>query len=240
MRALGFVSAALILFACDGGLFPDGECTPDEDGLAFCGDRVDDDCEGGDESCPATKPADAPPDFDCDSDNVPANVLFWTDLPSNEQVESGCVFVYQGETDAFYAAVDITNGSDPQGPEGKSTGECSYDYSARRHLFFTESPTKDCDDLEYTYPDDVANQLLSNDCRKMVRNIAQSDGDFDPDIQFLPGDLDDQRKRIERFDTAEVACLRINNASGEPYRPDEVFVTQSARVLQENLAFEAQ
>lgn len=197
------------------------------EGLIFCDDRVDDDDDGDDEPCPATQPADAPVAYDC-AGAPPPSVLAHVDLPSNDQVASGCVYIYQGGTGAFYAAVDIENGPEPTGPMGQSTGLCSYDRSARRHVFMTTSPLADCPDLTYVYPDMVENQLLSNGCRRMVRNIGYSDADFDPDIQFLAGDEADQRNRIDVFDTVEVACLGINNTLGAPYRTDEVYVTQSS------------
>jgi hypothetical protein len=211
----------------------------DDESLVFCADRVDDDCDGGDEPCPATQPADAAPAFTCNG-AAPSSVLAHAVLSSNEQVESGCVFVYQSASGAFYAAVSVTDGPSPRGPQGVSAGLCQYDTSARRHVFFTTSPVEDCADVIYTYPDQVPNQLLSTECRRMVRNIQSNDPTFTPDIQFLPGDLAAQEARLARFDTAEVACLGINNQSGMPYRTDEVFVTQSTGAFVTNAAFQPQ
>ena len=103
------------------------------DGFVFCSDRVDDDEDGADEPCAATQPADAAPDFQC-TGTPPDNVYAYAKLPTNEQVNGGCVFVYQGETGAFYASVSVVDGTNPRGPMGASTGLCSFDYSARRHL----------------------------------------------------------------------------------------------------------
>lgn len=208
-----------------------------DESLVFCADRVDDDCDGGDEPCPATLPSDAAPAYACDGP-APSSVLAHATLASNEQVASGCVFVYQSESGAFYAAVSVTDGPSPRGPQGASTGLCQYDTSARRHVFFTTSPVEDCATVVYTYPDQVNNQLLSTDCRRMVRNIQSNDPNFTPDIQFLPGDLAAQEARLSRFDTAEVACLGINNQSGMPYRTDEVFVTQSTGAFVSNASFQ--
>lgn len=210
--------------------------------IAWCEDRADDDCDDVDEACPATQPADAAPAFGCGvAEDPPDNVLFWATPgdPTNEQVASSCVFVYQGASGAFYAAVSVVDGPDPTGPPGADRGLCAYDYSARKHLFFTQPRVEDCEEVAYLYPDDVANQVLSTSCRKMVRNLARDDGDFDPDIQFLPGDLDVQRARIALFSEAEIACLRINNNLGNPYRTDEIFVTQAHAPLVENLGFVA-
>lgn len=208
--------------------------------IAFCDDRVDDDCDGQDEVCPSTQPSDAAPTFTCGADEpVPSSVLAFAQLPENEQVATGCVFVYQGSSGDFFLAATVEDGAFRQGPQGQSTGLCSFDYAARKHLFLTAPPVEDCDDVVFVYPDEIDNQLLSNECRKMVRNIAVRDPDFDPAIQYLPGDEEVQRRRIARFSVAEVACVGINSTTGVPYRPDEVFVSQASAPLVENLTFEA-
>jgi len=230
---------ALLASGCpEAALDGPGQCLDNPSGILFCDDRVDDNCDGEGEVCPATQPADAPPAFDC-TGTPPDNVFAHASLPTNAQVAGGCVFIYQAESGAFYASVDVRDGSNPQGPMGESVGLCAYDYGARKHLFFTTAPVSECADIAYVYPDQVANQLLSNDCRKMVRNLVRDDPSFEPDIQFLPGNVDDQRARIETFSVAEVACLRINNASGAPYRPDELFVTQAEASFVENAGFVA-
>jgi hypothetical protein len=203
----------------------------------FCLDRVDDDCDGIDEPCPSTQPADIAPTWDCTTD-APVNVLASATFGSNAQVASGCVFVYQGETGAYYAAVDIVDGPEPRGPPGISQGRCAFDTGARKHLFFTTSPIASCDDVEYVYPEQPANQHLSNACRKMVRNIRQDDPRYDPDIQFLPGDRAAQEARMATFDVAEVACIGIIGRDGEPIREDEGFVSQASAAFTMHAGFE--
>jgi len=239
-----FFSALALIVGCACGADRGGDAGTsldacDDEGLVFCADRVDDDCDGSDEPCPATQPADAAPTYTC-SGAPPSSVLASASLAANDQVASGCVFVYQGESGAFYAAVSVVDGPAPRGPQGVSAGLCQFDTSARRHLFFTSSPVDDCAPVVYTYPDQVSNQLLSTTCRRMVRNIQSNDPSFTPDIQFLPGDLTAQERRLARFDVAEVACLGINNQSGMPYRTDEVFVTQSTGAFVTNAAFQPQ
>lgn len=238
------IATALIASCAEGGA-PTGDagelsgdaCENQSDD--FCADRIDDDCDGIDEGCPATQPVDAAPGFDC-SGPPPSSVLAFATTAANDQVERACVFVYQGASGAFYVAVDVDDGPEPRGPQGVNTGLCQYDTSARRHVFLTTSPVEDCAPVVYTYPDQVANQLLSTDCRRMVRNIQSDDPNFFPDVQFLPGDLATQEARLARFDTAEVACLGINNLQGAPYRLDEVFVTQAHAPFVLNAGFAAQ
>jgi len=239
------VVCALVASSCatggrndeDAGVLSSDPCENQIDD--FCADRIDDDCDDIDEGCPATQPIDAAPAFDC-SGTPPSSVLAFATTAANDQVERACVFVYQAASGAFYVAVDVEDGPDPRGPQGVNAGLCQYDTSARRHVFLTTSPVEDCAPVVYTYPDQIANQLLSTDCRRMVRNIQSDDPSFEPDVQFLPGDLAAQEARLARFDTAEVACLGINNLQGAPYRLDEVFVTQAHAPFVLNASFSAQ
>ncbi len=237
MRA---IVAALLLgpwaLACDGDGAARGGPDAGPPAITFCGDRVDDDGDDRDENCPSTQPADAAPAYECDA-NPPDNVVAYAAFEENAQVSEGCVFVYQGETGAYYASVKVLNGQDVFGPMGESQGKCRAYTSARRHVFMTTSPVGDCPIIEFQHPDQVTNQLLSNDCRKMLRNQQFNDPGFDPDVQYLDGDLAAQRYRLAQFDTVEVACTGLNRPSGEPYANDSVFVTQATTTWTTNPDF---
>ena len=148
--------------------------------------------------------------------------------------------IYQGVTGAYYVAVDIEDGPSPLGPSDGPTNFCGYDFSARRHVFMTQSPSAACEDLVYQHPDQAQNQLLSNGCRKMLRNLGFGDTRFEPDIQFLDGELDAQLARLDMFDIAEVACIGINGTGGQPYRTGEIFVVQATAPWERNMGFSEQ
>lgn len=198
-----------------------------DDGLTFCHDRVDDTCDGVDEPCPSTQPADVAPLFACE-DAPPSSVLAIARFPGNAQVAGGCAFVYQGESGAYFAAVSLVDGPDPRGPMGENVLRCGFDTGARKHAFMTTSPVESCPPLTYTYPEQPQNQLLSSSCRRMIRNVLQDDPRYTPDIQFLPGDRADQETRLATFDSVEVACIGIVGRDGEPIREEQDFVTQAS------------
>jgi|GEM_PF-1984153 len=231
--------------------------------VGFCGDRVDDNCQvdhpatpcnlgvsahqycnTGDEECPSTQPGSAPPSWDCTGD-VPANVIAYAQFTeSNDQVTDFCVFVY--ESTAFpgehYVAVDVTDGTDTRGPDGR----CAADYSARRHVYLSDLKTSDgadtgCGPVRYihAYPNEnngqlypVDEQKLSNNCRKMMRNIVRASGQsFDPAIQYFAASRAEAVAKLDVLETVEVACVGIDNIDGEPYRTGEEWLTQAAKEL---------
>ncbi len=243
---------------------PPEDCGDDEpltnaSWVGFCEDRVDDNCtneqrsadcvqfpafhsfcQTGDEECPTTQPASGPPSFDCLAP-PPSNVIAFATLDApNAQVDAFCIYVYESEAvpGEHYVAVDVTDGSDPSGPDAK----CADDYSARRHLFFSDLLTaqgepKECAPVRYShaYPEEtlsgdffpVDDQKLSNSCRKAIRNIVRSvQSNFDPDIQYFAASRQEALAKLAILDTAEVACLGIDNLAGEPYRENEVWISQ--------------
>ncbi len=230
-------------------------CDDDDDPLSstgwagFCADRRDDNCAmdapddacpepgfGGptpcntaDEPCPATLPASAPPAWDC-TGTAPENVVasaHFTD--QNDAVTSFCAYVYESTAvpGEFYVAIDVDNGTDPYGPEQK----CSSDFGARRHLYFSNLDDGACAGLRFTYPDEVDDQILSNVCRKMIRNVVRDDPDFAPDIQYFASSRAEVDAKLAVLDTAEIACVGIDNTDGVPYRATEVWVVQAEAPL---------
>lgn len=235
------------------------------DWVGFCEDRVDDDCtinvnddpcndgvnahnlcQTADEPCPTTQPGSAPPNWDCTGtppENVIAFALF---EQSNNQVLRFCTFVYESTEFAgeHYIAVDVDDGNEPNGPNGL----CAADYSARRHIFYSDleddaGNDTGCDGVKYihAYPQEnptgesypVDDQKLSNTCRKAIRNIVRNpQANFEPDIQYFAASRSEALGKLAILDTAEVACVGIDNLDNEPYRPGEIWVVQAAQEIE--------
>ncbi len=235
----------------------------------FCADRVDDNCAVDvgddcpeitssstagehhfacthDEPCPATAPGAAPPSWDCEGP-PPANVVAYAlyDDAANAQVRRFCAFVYESPVvaDEFYAAIDVVSGPDPQGPVDPAIGSgglCSYDFNARRYLFFTDLDEGECAPVRFTHAYGFENggidfpvdqQQLSTPCRKAIRLVTRDDPAFSPDIQFFAASEDELTQKLALLETAEIACVGIDNTSGAPYRATEVFVVQAEQTI---------
>lgn len=195
-----------------------------------------------DEPCPQTAPGASAPAWDCTGD-APANVVAFAHFTdANEQVTEFCAFVYESNVVAgeYFATVTLTSGADPQGPSDPSLGAgglCSADFFARRYLFFADVDGGACAAIRYVheYGDDnptgfdhpVDEQQLSNRCRKAIRLVTRNDTAFEPDIQFFAASEDEMRAKLDVLDTAEIGCVGIDDLTGAPYRPTEVFVVQA-------------
>ncbi len=205
-------------------------------------------CNTGDEACPATQPGSAPPQWDCQG-SAPANVLaygYQAD-PNNPNVVELCVFVYESEAapGEHYVAYSYTDGANPFGPPSPPVtpaADCNADRFARRHLFFADLDDGACDGITYihAYPNEnptgdlypVDDQKLSNGCRKMVKNIAFGGSGFSPDIQYFAASRAEALAKLAVLDTAEIACVGIDNLNDQPYRPTERWYVQASAPLQ--------
>src|SRR5690606_5364213 len=105
---------------------------------------------------------------------------------------------------------------------------CTYDNSARRHLFFSNLDEGACPEVRFIheynwsetgglYPTDL--QKLSNECRKMIRNTSFNDPSFEPDIQYFAASDEEADAKLDVLETAEFACVGIDDEDGAPYRP---------------------
>lgn len=241
----------------DAGPGPFGGSCDDDDPLTFrdwggfCDDRVDDNCtfdvdptpgcslantqaphpcNTGDEPCPATLPGSAAPPWDCEGEPPPGVIARAHFTDSNEQVTSFCSYVYESAAvpDEYYVAIAWDNGPDVRGPQGK----CLADTSARRYFFLSTLAAGDCGGVSYVHPAPVDEQPLSNRCRKAMRNLFMDLSLFDPDVQFFASSREEAEAKLAVLDTAEIACIGINNAQGQPYRDNEVWVVQAAAPLE--------
>jgi hypothetical protein len=134
---------------------------------------------------------------------------------------------------------------------------CAADYSVRKHLFFSnldEGPCEgvryvhaygfeNCGDhpcadgeetLGYEYP--VDEQPLSNSCRKMVKMVPSLSADNTPTarplVNYFAGSDAELVQKLSILETVEIACVGIDNPTGAPYRPAEIFGTQASALLQ--------
>lgn len=204
-------------------------------------------CNTGDEACPATQPGSAAPQWNCQG-TPPDNVIahgYYAD-PSNPNVVELCVFVYESTAvpGEHYVAYSFTNGVSPFGPPSPPVtpaADCNADRAARRHLFLSNLDEGPCDGVRYihAYPNEnptndlypVDDQKLSNACRKMVKNVAFGSPGFDPEIQYFAASRAEALGKLAILDTAEIACIGIDNLSGQPYRPTERWYVQAAAPL---------
>ena len=102
--------------------------------------------------------------------------------------------------------------------------------------------------LGFEFP--VDEQPLSNGCRKMVKMVPSLSGDntasngtpLDGDgtlssrastlVQFFAGSDAERQRKLEILETAEIACVGIDDPTGAPYRSNEIFGPQASAILQ--------
>lgn len=203
-------------------------------------------CNTGDEPCPATQPGSAAPAWDCRG-AAPENVVafaYHADA-NNPNVVEMCVFVYESSEapGEHYVAYSFTDGPSPFGPPSPPVtpaADCNADRFARRHLFLSDLDDGACEGVRYIHanPQDnptgelypVDDQKLSNRCRKMMKNVSFPTS-FTPDIQYFAASREEAVAKLAVLDTAEIACVGIDNLSGEPYRTTERWYVQAAAPL---------
>lgn len=205
-------------------------------------------CNTGDEACPSTQPGSAPPAWDC-LGTPPSNVVafgYHADA-NNPNVVELCVFVYESEAapGEHYVAYSLVDGPSPFGPPSppvNPAADCNADRFARRHLFLSDLDGGACDGVTYihAYPQEnptgelypVDDQKLSNDCRKMMKNISFGGSGFTPEVQYFAASRGEALAKLAVLDTAEVACIGIDNIDNEPYRATERWYVQAVASLQ--------
>ena len=87
---------------------------------------------------------------------------------------------------------------------------------------------------EFEFP--VDEQPLSNACRKMVKMVPNLNGantaTAAPLVQFFAATEEERQRKLEILETAEIACVGIDDSSGHPYRAAEIFGLQASAVVQ--------
>lgn len=210
-----------------------GDCEPtdpwvNEGRLGVCEDYVDDNCDGMDEACPTTNPADVEvPSWDC-TGTAPANVYAHaTFSTATGGIESGCFVFFEGLTDEFYVTQVGLGRTDPVCAESISGCTCpgspSYD---RRIYAFTRQDIADAECPEIVLQDQPGSdgggsgdgsvnleQPVSNECRKYLYQMHF----YDMEYSYV-GNLANLEDRVKLFPIVEITCtpieLIIGNISG--------------------------
>lgn len=201
-----------------------GDCA-DDDPLQFegaggiCGDWVDDDCDGKDETCPTSKPAQTNvPNWDC-TGTPPDNVYAWARFDDGKGFfkPGGCFVFFEGAKSVYYAQrVGIERVTECTSPTGCTcpTLPGSSNYDRRMYAFTRRSDTPDCPKI--TLDDKKINgqrwetQPVSNSCRKY---LYQMHG-YDIAYSHIASSLADLETRLTEYDVVELSCLEDILAPG--------------------------
>lgn len=210
--------------AQDGYALEKGDCS-DSDPLqheqseGVCGDNVDDNCDGKDEACPTSMPAQMNiPNWDC-TGAPPSNVYAWAKFDDGKGYfqSGGCFIFFQGNKNAFYVKrtnIERTN----QDPSCDTRNGCtcpslngwpSYD---RRLYAMTRSNAEQCP--EVSLRDHAGEeQAVSNACRKYLYQMHF----YEIDYSFVASDVNHLARRLDAFPTVEIACLEDAPHRNLPY-----------------------
>jgi hypothetical protein len=222
-------------FACleddeqrDGYVRDGGDCGPG-DALRYpgaegiCGDRVDDDCQGGDEACPETQDSPpAVPDWDCTGD-PPASVYAWARFDSGQGYfrDGGCFFFFEGLPGEFYVKRNLTRANDDPACDLRSGCTCPSlngwpAYDRRMYAFTLQGSIDDCPDIWLRdHAQDDANLMVSNACRKYLLQLHET---VPADIAFVTGNIENLRQRLALYPSVEVACVEDRPHRNLPYQ----------------------
>ena len=189
----------------------------------ICGDRVDDDCDGGDAECPTTNPAGLTmPNWDCTDGAPPANVYAWAHFPEgNDYFQANACFVFfEGLPGEFYVErVNVTRTNDDPSCEDRNGCTCpslngwpSYD---RRLYAFTRQDVADesCDEV-WIQDHGGEDQPVSSSCRKYLYQLHY----YDIDISYIAASAEDLSRRLDRFPVVEIACAEDRPHANLPFQ----------------------
>ena len=209
-----------------------GDCD-DGDPLKFvesegvCGDWVDDNCDEADEVCPQTQRVDAidDPDWDC-TGTPPDNVFAWARFDDGQGYfeAGGCVYVFEGFGQMFYAKPVIARASDDpscaelQGCTCPSLGGWP-SYDRRLYAFTTDAGADPCPEIVL---DDAVRpggmrweeQPVSNHCRKYLYMLHLNPQAY----SYVSSSALALRDRLERFGQLEIACVADTPHQNLPYQ----------------------
>ena len=196
-------------YAREAGDCADGDPIAHTGAEGVCGDNVDDNCDGEDEACPESQPANLDvPTWDC-TGNAPANVYAFARYDDGKGYlkDGGCFVFFDGAKGSFYsqkvnvapAQQDCTSRYGCVCPS--KNGWESYD--RRLYALTLSGAPEDCENLELV---DHAggSQPVSNSCRKYLYQLYN----YEIPLSYVAGSMAALTKRLESFDTVEIACLR--------------------------------
>jgi len=200
---------------CDGG---DPIAYTGAEGV--CGDNVDDNCDGEDEECPASQPANLDvPDWDCQGD-APSNVYAYAMFNDGGGYlqDGGCFVFFEGAKGTFYSQKVGIAPAQTEGCDARYGCVCPSEggwpsYDRRLYALTLSGEAADCEQLELI---DHAgeDQPVSNSCRKYLYQLHR----YDIPYSYVAGSMDALTQRLENFSTVEVACLRDSPHANLPFK----------------------
>ena len=205
-----------------------GDCGPGDPlrypgAEGICGDRVDDDCVGGDEACPET--SDAPPvipDWDCSGD-APSSVYASARFADGQGYfrDGGCFFFFEGLPGEFYVKRNLVRANDDPGCTGFSGCTCPSlngwpAYDRRMYAFTLQGSIDDCPDIwlrDHAQID--AELMVSNACRKYLLQLHDT---VPREVGFVTGNIENLEQRLRLYSSVEVACVEDRPHRNLPYQ----------------------
>lgn len=182
-----------------------------------CGDWVDDNCDGMDESCPSSMPGQMNiPAWDCTGE-PPSNVYAWARFEEGNGYfkPGGCFVFFEGNQNVFYVQrVGIERETPcPGGNDSLDGCTCPSTqqfpaYDRRMYAFTRRGDTPDCpkiilDDRKLADGSRWETQPVSNECRKYLLQMHY----YDLDYSHVATGVEQLEKRLSEFDVVEVVCL---------------------------------
>lgn len=219
-----------------------GDCEPN-DPLAYpgaegvCGDFVDDNCDDEDEDCPTTQQAGLDvPAWDC-TGTPPSNVYAYARFDSGEGYfqDGGCFIFFEGLADEFYVMHTMVRASTDASCDTINGCTCPSlngwpPYDRRMYAYTTDTDLDPCEEtylIDHAFNEQLI-QPVSNDCRRYIFQMHF----YDIPYNYVSGDLDSLRRRLEIYETLEVACIQDRPHVNLPYQ--QLLTTQ----IQLNPGFE--
>lgn len=188
-----------------------GDCADDdpskfEGAEGICGDNVDDNCDGNDEACPTSMPAQMDiPNWDC-TGTPPENVLAHATLGDQKYFgANSCFYFFEAKKGTFYVKL---NGFERQSACTSGNGCCAEFGGYDNRLYaFTKGAQDPCEDI--VIEKSGGGQPVSNDCRKYLYQMNNQAQEY----SYVASDLDSLKARLSTFSSVEVACVRDTTLS---------------------------
>ena len=222
----------------EAGFSVDADDCNDDDALQYpgasgvCGDKVDDDCDQKDETCPASMPAQMNvPSWDCKTGAPPQNVYAWAlveDVGPN-LITPGCMVIFAGAKDRFFVqrvglgdTPSCTNPGSQIGCICRSQSGSGYDQ--RLYAFTRDPDAASCPDIALG---SGSEGKVSNACRKFLYPMGNKDLKY----SFVSTNVAELDRRLKDFGKVEIACVR------EVTQPGFIYKTLLETDIQRNDAF---
>lgn len=202
-----------------------GDCAPGDAwrnpaAEEICRDFVDDDCDGSDGACPESRPGVQVPNWLCDENAPPANVVAWAKFDNGGGYfrDGGCFVFFEGHPGEFYVQRRLERANNAAGCNNINGCTCPSlngwpAYDRRMYAFTTAANAAACPTLSII-DHGGEQQPVSNDCRKYLYQMHF----YDIPFSYVAGSLEALERRFELFPTVEVACVQDLPHANLPYQ----------------------